>query len=97
MGIPGADVNVTSGTGVRGSTGGMVPLVSLTIDAGGGVVAVATMGPEQARSIGLDLIAAATHAAADTALRIEAKRRGLDGDTLVLDLRRLAAIPPDDV
>lgn len=96
MSIPSANVHVGSGTGVASQTDGrMVPLVQLQVEVEGETV-TAFIQPAQARSIGLDLIAAAAHAAADTSIRRLARERGLDGDSLVLAFREAADVPPDD-
>ena len=95
-GIPGSDIRVGSGTGIASQTDGrMVPLVTLTVEVEGEAV-TAYVPPAKARSIGLDLIAAAAHAAADTAIRGLARDQGLDGDGLVLEFRARADIPPDE-
>jgi len=95
MSIPAADVTVGSGTGVSNTTGRMVPLVRLTVTVEGRTV-VATMGPNKARQIGWDLVAAAAHGAADTAIRSVAREHGLDGDGLVAEFAARAGVPPDD-
>jgi hypothetical protein len=88
---------VGSGVGVRREGRGFVALVTLTVIADDGGEATAFLPVDKARGIGLDLIAAAAHAGADSAIRQLAKARGLDGDSLILAFRELAQIPPDDV
>lgn len=84
-----------SGTGISSTSGRMVPLVTLDVEVEG-VRVRAVLPVAKSRSVGLDLIAAAAHAAADTAIRSMARDEGLDGDTLVLQFRNRADIPPDD-
>lgn len=85
----GGFVDVASGTGFGRSSGNNVPIVRLTVQPTGGVESVLDMRATEARAVGLDLIAAASQAIADTALRRIAKTNGQDGDSLVAQLRDL--------
>jgi hypothetical protein len=81
------EVNVESGTGFSSTTGKTTPVVQLTVVGQGAKTAVIQLLPEEARAIGLDLIAAASLAIADTTFRRAARERGVDGDELVGRLR----------
>jgi len=79
-------VDVTAGTAFR--EGDLLPLVRLTVtNEEGRESVVAWLSPNEARAVGLDLIGAGHAAIADAELRAVAKRHGLDGDTLIADLR----------
>jgi hypothetical protein len=82
----GGSVDVSSGTGFSNKTGQSTPIVRLTVLPTGGVESVRDLRAKEARAIGLDLIAAASQAIADTNLRRLAKERGVDGDALVASL-----------
>lgn len=82
MKLSGGDVDVTSGTGFRGEK--PVALVRLTVQSGdGGAPVVVWLRPREARAVGLDLIGGAHAAISDAAVRVMAKRHGLDGDSLI--------------
>jgi hypothetical protein len=82
-------VDVSSGTGFSNATGDSVPIVRVTVQPSGGLESVLDMRAPEARAVGLDLIAAASQAIADTNLRRIAKASGTDGDALVAGLRDL--------
>lgn len=81
MRLSGGDIDVTAGTGFRGPE--PVALVRLTAKVAGAGPVVVWMRPQEARSLGLDLIGAAHAAINDSAVRIMAKQHGLDGDSLI--------------
>lgn len=83
----GGDVDVASGTGYSSTTGKATPIVQLTVNPTGLKPAFIHLRPVEARAIGLDLIATASQAIADTALRQLAREHGADSDGYVSRLR----------
>lgn len=88
MRLSGGNVDVTAGTGFRGDD--PLALVRLTVQpAEGGQPVVIWMRPIEARAVGLDLIGAGHASIADSVIRRTAKRHGIDGDSLIGELRAL--------
>lgn len=80
MKLSGGSVDVSSGTTV--SAGIMQPAVQMAVESGTAAVLL-HMRPAEARRVGLDLIAAASSAMADTGVRRAARAHGLDGDGIL--------------
>jgi hypothetical protein len=80
-----SDIDVQSGSGWRTSSDDPqpVPIVRMTATDKDGNVARVDMLPVKARRVGLDLIAVASNAVADTAVRAWARENGQDADSIV--------------
>lgn len=78
--LSGGDVDVSTGSAFRSSE--ILPLVRLTTTSEGQSVIV-WLGPNEARAVGLDLIAAASAAMSDAGIREYARANGLDGDSII--------------
>jgi hypothetical protein len=86
--LSGGDVDVTAGTGFR--AGDPIALVRLTVASYDHPQSVVIwLRPLEARAIGLDLIGAGHSSIADAVSRRTAKDHGLDGDSLIGELRQL--------
>ncbi len=84
----GGDVDVSSGTGYSSKAADVSrPIVQLTVSPNGETARTIHLRPAEARAIGLDLIAAASQALADTVLRRLAREHGTDSDGYVGRLR----------
>ncbi|HEX5073364.1 MAG TPA: hypothetical protein VFW03_09165 [Gemmatimonadaceae bacterium] len=84
----GGDIDVQSGTGFSATKDKITPIVQMTVETTLGEKATIHLLPQEARAVGLDLIAAASQSLGDTTLRRLARERGEDGDALVQRLRR---------
>ena len=96
MKIKPVDFDVSAGTGAANETGTLIPIVRVVVKPEGAEPITAYLTPITARRIGLDLLATATMAWADTGMRMWARDHGQDGDGLIGSVKALVDIALED-
>jgi hypothetical protein len=86
--LPGGKVDVSSGVGFVGAD--PLPLVRVKVTDTEGNAIVIWLTPVAAREVGVDLIGSATASLGDAGVRIAAKQMGIDGDSIIGEMRRVA-------